>query len=108
MFVAEASALWIHGVAALLVTSCVIREDHLLAPLLRLPLLTRIGAVSYGMYLLHMLSYNVLRRGFDAAGFASRPIITFIAASALAFAAATVSYRHYESCFLRIGKRFSR
>ena len=46
---------------ALLVAACVIREDHLLAPLLRLRPLAYMGTVSYGMYLMHMLACNLVK-----------------------------------------------
>ncbi len=107
LFVVQAHPLWIHAVAALLVTSCVIREDNALAPFLRLRLLTQIGTVSYGMYLLHMLGYNAVQRGLDAVG-VHQPLVTFVATVALALGLAILSFHTFEAAFLRLGKRFSR
>ena len=42
------------------VGACVYREDHWLVPLLRLRGIVHVGAVSYGIYLLHGLVRNVV------------------------------------------------
>src|SRR4029077_2234090 len=46
----------------LLVGAAVIREDHWLRPLFAHRLAASIGQVSYGMYLMHMLYYNVVKK----------------------------------------------
>ena len=56
------------GMFALL-ASLVVNEQHALAPLFRSAVLRRIGAVSYGMYLFHMLLENFARRIVAALGF---------------------------------------
>ncbi len=89
-----------------LVATAVMREDHLLAPLLRWRPIVHVGVVSYGMYLLHMLSYNVAHRVLNRLGI-TRPLMPFFATVAVAIAAATLSYRYYESFFLRLKKRFA-
>ena len=107
LLVVRVDPLWIHAASALLVTSCVIREDNHLAPFLRLRLLTWIGSVSYGMYLMHMLGYNVVKRAFAAVD-VHQPVLLFVTTSAVALGVATLSFRYYESIFLKIGKRYSR
>jgi peptidoglycan/LPS O-acetylase OafA/YrhL len=89
-----------------LVASCVIREDHGLAFLLKQPVLARIGVVSYGMYLLHMLAVNTAKvtlARFDISDVA----VTFCVALALTYLAAELSYRVFEGPLLRIKSRFS-
>ncbi|MEE9391169.1 MAG: acyltransferase [Planctomycetota bacterium] len=46
---------------AALVVSCVIREDNGLSRMLHLRPLVRMGTVSYGIYLMHMLCFNASR-----------------------------------------------
>ncbi len=84
---------------ALLVASCVVREDHGLAPLLHLRPLARIGVVSYGIYLLHMFALQ-----------GTRPLLAhlprfegdlFLATAAASWALAELSFRYWEGPFLR-------
>jgi peptidoglycan/LPS O-acetylase OafA/YrhL len=88
-----------------LVGSVVIREDHLLAPLLRWRPIAHMGVVSYGMYLLHMLALNVVRRVLERLGI-SQPWAPLFGTLALSLAAASLSYRYYESFFLRLKDRY--
>jgi peptidoglycan/LPS O-acetylase OafA/YrhL len=66
-----------------------------------------IGMVSYGMYLMHMLSYNAVKRIFPAIGL-NHDWLWFPATVAVASIAAMLSYRYYESWFLRLKERYSR
>jgi peptidoglycan/LPS O-acetylase OafA/YrhL len=92
---------------ALLVGSCVIREDNCLAGLLSLKPLDWIGTVSYGVYLLHMLSANLVKRIMSMIGL-EEPLVYFVLTSIIAVCAATVSYRFYESRFLRLKDRIEK
>lgn len=89
----------------MLIASCVIREDHGLSWLLRLPMLTRVGVVSYGMYLLHMLAVNAVRAILPRVGIDSPPL-TFVLALLSAYILAEISYRVFESPILRLKARF--
>jgi peptidoglycan/LPS O-acetylase OafA/YrhL len=91
---------------ALFVSTCVIREDHWLAPVLQFKPLVAVGQVSYGLYLLHMLSCNVVKRA-GGAWISDQPLVLFVATAAVAFVVAWISYRYFESYFLRFKKRFS-
>lgn len=86
--------------AAALVLSCVIREDHLLAPLLRFKPVVYVGMISYGMYLMHMICFNIVKRVYPASPFLLTTILTI--------AAAALSYRYYESWFLALRGRVPR
>lgn len=90
---------------ALLVATCVVREDNDLAPLLRLRPIAWIGTVSYGIYLMHMLSVGAARRALALAGVAS-PYADFAAGAILSIAIATVSYWTFERFFLRLKDRW--
>ena len=96
---------------ALLVVSCVLREDHVLARPFRSWLVVRIGVVSYGMYLLHGLAYNVVQAGERVASGTesfTRTVPWFVAGAAVTYIAAEISFRLFESRFLRLKDRFAR
>lgn len=99
---ADAPSLLIHTLMVLLAVTLCIREETILHPLLQLRLLTFIGAISYGMYLMHMLAANVVRRvlGHEVG------IDIFIGATLLVTLAAYVSFRFFESPILRNANRF--
>lgn len=89
----------------LIVATCVVREDHWLAPVLSSRVLVHVGKVSYGAYLMHGLAY-------DAVGIVGRSIlkphglIEFIAVTLFTIGLASFSFRFYESFFLAQKKRF--
>jgi peptidoglycan/LPS O-acetylase OafA/YrhL len=88
-----------------LVASCVIRERHAMLPVLRFWPLRRIGIVSYGIYLFHMLALHVVEKGAQRLGWTSNAA-SFVALTLLTWALAEVSYRLYESRFLALKVRF--
>lgn len=90
-----------------LVLSAVLREDHMLAGFLRAPWLARIGAISYGMYLMHMLCFNTSDRLWQFTGWpqwAGRLTLGVV----LTILVAETSFRTFEAWFLRRKARFSR
>ncbi len=101
------ASVWVHLTLALLVGACVYREDHALAPLLRWRALVRIGVVSYGMYLLHMLVKNVVVKSLGLVGFAHAGPIVFVLTLIGTVAVAMLSYRYFEAYFLRRKARYS-
>jgi peptidoglycan/LPS O-acetylase OafA/YrhL len=89
----------------LLVAATVIREDNDLASVLRWQPIVWVGTVSYGMYMLHMLSVNIVRRSFHLLHIDS-PAIGFVCAVALACGLASLSFVYYERRFLTLKDRF--
>lgn len=100
-------ALLVYLAMTAVVASCVIREDHGLAPVLGLTPLRLVGVLSYGMYLLHMLCYNAVSRAGGRLG-VIHPLVSFVATTLVTAGVAWVSYTYFEAYFLGLKKRFSR
>ncbi len=77
---------------ALLVVSCCLREDHLLAPVLGWRPLRHVGVVSYGMYLLNVPALQLAKRLVPA------PLV-FVLGLALTVALATLAHAVVEKPF---------
>lgn len=99
--------LTLHVLMTALVGSCVINETHFLMPLLRFPLLVRIGVLSYGMYLTHMLVLHVVNTLCERLHL-DIPLFVFITYTALTVLVAQVSFRYFETPFLDLKSRFTR
>jgi peptidoglycan/LPS O-acetylase OafA/YrhL len=93
--------LAVHWAMLTLVASCVIREANILAPVLSLWPMRRIGIVSYGIYLYHLLVMHFALKGLSAPGFA-----TFVGTALGTWVAAEVSYRFFEVRFLALKARY--
>jgi len=96
---------WFMPVA--LVGSCVIREDNGLARFLRFRPLAYIGVVSYGMYLLNALTLHGLNPIMNRLGL-HHPLLKFPIFVAMTVLVAGLSYRFFETPFLRLKERFSK
>lgn len=83
----------------LLVGSCAL---HRSLPLIGGSLMSHIGKISYGMYLMHMIVFNVIKR-FTHTTFT----VLFIGVPCV-IGLATLSYRYFEGPFLSLKKRFSK
>jgi peptidoglycan/LPS O-acetylase OafA/YrhL len=84
----------------LLVGAAVVRERNGL-PFLRWRAVAYVGTISYGMYLLHMLCHNVVKRVVPWEE------LWLPATLALTIVVAGISFRYYESRFLALKKRFA-
>jgi peptidoglycan/LPS O-acetylase OafA/YrhL len=98
--------LVIHLLLMLLLASAVLRTDHSLVPLRQWAPRRRIGALSYGMYLLHVLAM------YAATAICARAQLStallFPITVALTFVLAELSHRFYETRFLRLKEHYSR
>ena len=90
--------------AAMLIASTVVREDNDLAPLLRWRPMVWVGTVSYGMYMMHMLAVNVVRRAEPMLHLDSS-VVLFCGSVAVAVAMASVSFVFFEQPFLGLKDR---
>jgi len=101
------NSLLLSCVIMVLVGSCVAREDHFLSPLLKMRIVRHIGVVSYGIYLLHMLVFNVVKL-LSGKFNIQHDLLNFIGTMAVATLVATLSHRYFEGFFLRWKDRFTR
>ena len=101
----ETPPLVLYTAMTWLVIACTLRpDDQLLRPVLTNPFVKHVGVVSYGIYLMHMLCINIVRR---LVGAQEGPLI-FVLALALSIAAATLSYRFFEAPILRWKDRIAK
>jgi peptidoglycan/LPS O-acetylase OafA/YrhL len=103
--------LAVHLSLALLLASLVIREDHCAARLLKFPLLARIGAISYGLYLYHnwIIDYagKYVDRYIQRIGLpAVSSFLQFIVIGTLCILVADLSFRFIEKPILRLRTLF--
>jgi peptidoglycan/LPS O-acetylase OafA/YrhL len=105
----ETPTVVIYCLLAVLVATCVVREDHYLAPILKIRIITRIGVVSYGMYLFHALVYNLLSLiDIPLRILPDRESVSgFLVAASVTFLIAGASYDHFEARLLRLKERFA-
>ena len=96
--------LTIQALMALLLATCVICEDNWLNRLLGSRAVRRIGVISYGMYLYHMFAAHVARWIVGPESSAP-PFTFFLVTLTLTVAAAELSFRFYETPFLRLKDR---
>ncbi len=81
--------------------SCVVREDHWLRGLLRFAPVARIGVISYGIYLYHMIACHGALALLASTGWRF-PLDQFVLVLLFSWIMAEVSYRYYETPFLRL------
>jgi peptidoglycan/LPS O-acetylase OafA/YrhL len=96
--------LCVHLLMILLLASVVVREDHALRGVLCWGPIRRLGVLSYGMYLWHMFALAVPLRLVEGGRLSS--LLLFPLTLALTVALAEVSFRFYETPFLRLRARF--
>lgn len=91
---------------AFLVATCVVREDNIFTKLSGIRPLMLLGGVSYGVYLLHMLVLNGLRRCEAVMGLSS-PLLLFLGTTIVSTLLASLIYRYYERPFIALKDRWT-
>jgi peptidoglycan/LPS O-acetylase OafA/YrhL len=89
-----------------LLGSVVVAEAGTAARALAWRPLQKIGAVSYGMYLLHLIALDVVLRVDARVGPLGREV-RFVGCAALTVAAALLMYRFFERPILSLKSRFA-
>lgn len=96
--------LAIHLLMTGLLASLVIRENGFGARVLQTPMIARVGVVSYGIYLYHLVVLDVVGRLFDKLGVSSIAL-TFVVYGILSWIVAEISFRTFETFFQRFRPR---
>lgn len=92
----------IHWAMLALVASCILREDNALAPALKCWPVRRLGIVSYGIYLYHLIVMGVVVKVTGTFGG-----VSFLFTTIGTWAAAELSFRFFETPFLSLRRRFA-
>jgi peptidoglycan/LPS O-acetylase OafA/YrhL len=90
-------------VMALFVAAICIRENTLLHPILRWRPAVFVGTISYGIYLMHMLAANIIRKMVGH----SFGTDVFVCTTVLVILLAYLSYRYFESPLLLMARRIT-
>ena len=98
--------LIIHILMTLLLASCVVGHSHVLTKPFNHPFIIRIGAVSYGMYLYHMLVRHVGYSLLERVGI-QLPFALFVFVFIATYIVSELSFRFYETPFLKFKERWS-
>jgi peptidoglycan/LPS O-acetylase OafA/YrhL len=98
--------LLIHCLMTLLVGSVVVNERNKLMPVLSFSPIARIGAISYGIYLFHIYALVAADKILQKINL-DQELMVFILGFAISIVVAELSYRFYESPFLRLKNKFS-
>ncbi|MGC0225955.1 acyltransferase family protein [Pseudooceanicola nitratireducens] len=92
----------LHVTMALILGALVMREDHIAMPLLRFRPIARIGEVSYGVYLLHLLALHVATESLSYLGQPGDGFVHIGLYLALSWILAEISFRSFERYFLSL------
>lgn len=96
--------LLLHLSMTLFLSALVQREKTALTPLLRSAPLMRVGQVSYGLYLYHLIGLHIAVTGLSALGML-HPWLVLGVYTAVSMAMAEFSFRFYEARFLALRYR---
>ena len=89
-----------------IVATLVLNPNNVLMPLMNLRLISRIGAVSYAIYLFHIHAITLVHKLLELFGISSE-IVLFVIAFSLSALMAEISYRYFESWFLKYKAGYS-
>jgi peptidoglycan/LPS O-acetylase OafA/YrhL len=96
--------LVLHLTMASCLTSIVIREDHLLRRVFTFRPIVRVGEISYGIYLYHLIGLHITTVVLTKIGWQGG-WYTFVVYSLVAIGMAELSFRYYETPFLNLRHR---
>lgn len=90
--------LAIHLAMSACLVTLVIRDRNVLTPLMSLRPIARVGEISYGLYLYHLIALAVVMKALPGLP----PMAVFLLYSALAVVMAEISFRTLERVFRRL------
>jgi peptidoglycan/LPS O-acetylase OafA/YrhL len=108
LLISPNNSTWVHLLCLALVAQCVVQENNIAARLLTWKPAVYVGSISYGMYLLHMLCKHLALKLLGVIGISATSFLLFPTTFFVAALAGTLSFRYFESFFLRYKSRFQR
>jgi peptidoglycan/LPS O-acetylase OafA/YrhL len=93
--------LVMHLTMAACLVSIVLREDNVLRPILAFRPVARVGEISYGIYLYHLIGLHIANVALDRAGVDSTLAVLFFY-TLISILISEVSFRTFERFFLRM------
>jgi len=96
--------LAIHTIMAAIIATIVIRDRNTLHHFFQSRFVSRFGQVSYGIYLYHLIALHIVTKILEKTGVQSDWVL-LIFYSLLSYAIAEVSFKSFESWFLRYRPR---
>lgn len=90
--------LMIHLTMTAMLVSLLVREENVLRPVLTLPPVVRLGEISYGMYLYHLIGLHIATVAMKVVGFESK-WLGLVGMYALTWVISEISYRTLEAAF---------
>ncbi len=94
--------LALHVAMTALLATIVMREDSALAPVLGWLPIARIGAVSYGLYLLHLPILHIVNEASQALNIMQETLLFHVIYFGACWVVAEMSFRLFESHFLNL------
>lgn len=95
--------LAIHAMMCLSLITIVVREDHVLRPVLAFRPVARVGEISYGIYLYHLFALHAVVQ--IAPDGALGPTFVFVAYTLVSILVAELSFRTVEAYFMKLKSR---
>ena len=100
------SRLFIQVMMFLWLASLVVRDDHWMAPLMTFYPIKRLGQISYGMYIFHLLVLHVVRIVLEKFNLETT-VWLFVLCFLVTVIVSEISFRLYESPILALRKKFT-
>lgn len=94
--------LALHLTMTALVGSLVVKEDSVANIVLKSPFVVRIGVISYGIYMLHLIGLDIAVRITSVIGLPPASFVTNALYIGFSVLLAEISFRSYESYFLEM------
>lgn len=92
----------VHLTMVWILACLVVREDHLFQPILQWKPFARIGKISYGVYLLHLVGLSIALEMAEFAGFTKGSAVHILLYLVLTYILAEISFRTFEQYFLSL------
>ena len=94
-------------VMSFLVISSIMTKHFSLKKIFTKDVFVSLGKVSYGMYLLHMICANIIKKILLSLGFPINPVIYFLLTTVLTYGVSWVSFNTFERFFLNLKHKFA-